>query len=133
MKALISPQENNRIAEVVVKEFPVAQPLYWLDCPDNVTTEWTYDKNGFNAPVSPSTPEQKVTEVSMRQARLALLQYGYLTAVDTAISNGNETDKIEWEYATTVKKDSELVKNMVGFLGLTTEQVDNLFNVASTL
>ena len=132
MKALISPQENNRICEVKQIEFPVALPLYWLDCPDNVTTEWTYTKTGFNPPqVNPV--DTNVTEVSMRQARLALLQYNLLTAVDTAIANGNEADKIEWEYATSVRKESPLVQNMVSYLGLSKEQLDNLFNVASIL
>ena len=39
MKALISPQEiilnGYRIAEVATNEFPIALPLYWIDCPDN--------------------------------------------------------------------------------------------------
>ncbi len=133
MKALISPQENNRIVEVKQTEFPVATPLFWLDCPSNVTTDWTYTESGFNPPVNPVTPNTEVTEVSMRQARLALLQYSLLTAVNTAIANGNEADKIEWEYATTVVKSSPLVQNMVSYLGLSKEQLDNLFNVASTL
>lgn len=133
MKALISPLENNRIVDVVQKEFPVALPLYWLDCASDVTTEWTFNEKGFTAPVVPSPSNQEVTEVTMRQARLALSQYGYLTAVNTAIAQGNEVDKIEWEYATSVNKNSDLVKNMVKFLALTPEQVANLFNVAATL
>lgn len=43
MKALISPLENNRIAEIAEKEFPVAPPLYWIDCDDDCTTEHIYD------------------------------------------------------------------------------------------
>ena len=39
MKALISPEENNRIAEVAVQSFEVAQPLYWVDCADDVSSE----------------------------------------------------------------------------------------------
>jgi len=133
MKALISPLENNRIVEVSQKEFPVAPPLYWLDCSPEVTTEYTFNEKGFNAPVVNTPNTSEIVEVSMRQARLALNQYGYLTAVNTAIAQGNEADKIEWEYATSVNKNSELVKNMVKFLALTPEQVTNLFNVAVTL
>ena len=53
MKALISPEENNRIAEVAVQSFEVAPPLYWVACADDVTTEWTYVDGVFVAPVVP--------------------------------------------------------------------------------
>ncbi len=53
MKALISPEENNRIAEVAVQDFEVANPLYWVDCADDVTTEWTYVDGAFVAPIVP--------------------------------------------------------------------------------
>ena len=58
MKALISPLENNRIAQVEQVEFEVAEPLFWVDCPDFVTPEYTYDSGSFVAPVIPEvTPE----------------------------------------------------------------------------
>jgi hypothetical protein len=56
MKALISPQENNRIAQVEAVPFEVAKPLYWINCPDSVTTEWTYNGKEF---VSPSIPTEE--------------------------------------------------------------------------
>jgi hypothetical protein len=46
-KALVSPLENNRVAQVADAEFEVAQPLFWVDCPDNVCPEWTYDNGSF--------------------------------------------------------------------------------------
>ena len=70
MKALISPQENNRIAEVAVQEFEVADPLFWTTCPDNCTTAWTYDNGVFTAPVIPvpTVDENKATAVNLLQA-----------------------------------------------------------------
>lgn len=56
MKALISPNENNRIAEVATLSFDVAKPLYWVDCSDDVTTEWTYVDGAFIAPPLPAPP-----------------------------------------------------------------------------
>jgi len=50
MKALISPLENNRIAQVSEKDFPVAPPLHWVTCPDECTTNWTYEKKLFIKP-----------------------------------------------------------------------------------
>ena len=53
MKALISPNENDRIAQVEPDEniFPVASPLFWTTCPDDCTTEWTYVNGEFFPPV----------------------------------------------------------------------------------
>ena len=95
MKALISPAENNRIAEVADVDFPIALPLFWADCADDVTTEWSYVDGEFVAPVAP-TPVVPTT-VSMSQARLALLQSGLLDEVNASIATGTEADKITWE------------------------------------
>ena len=49
MKALISPVENNRIVQVELNEFPIAEPLYWIDCPDETVTNWLYS-DGLASP-----------------------------------------------------------------------------------
>lgn len=133
MKALISPQENNRIAEVAVTDFPIAEPLYWLDCPDNCKTDWTYINNQFIEPVIPDPVIVIPTTVSMRQARLALLQVEILNEVNTTIAAGTEADKITWEYATEVNRSDALVTNMSIALNLTEQDLDNLFSLANTL
>lgn len=51
-KALISPLENNRIAEISENDFPVALPLYWVSCPEDCTTNHIYDGAKFNPPSS---------------------------------------------------------------------------------
>jgi hypothetical protein len=48
MKALISPSEPResgyRVAEVEPDDFPVAQPLFWVDCAaDVVADQFWYD------------------------------------------------------------------------------------------
>ena len=95
-----------------------------------------------------NTPEPEFTEaellqqiedakpkvVTMRQARLALLQSGLLTAVETAIVNGtDEAMKIEWEYATEVRRDWASLIALTTELGLTSLQLDDLFILADTL
>lgn len=89
-----------------------------------------WDEANTPAPApEPSVP----LVVSMRQARLALLQAGLLSQVDAAIAAGNEADKITWEYATEVNRSDALVANMSTGLGLTAEQLDNLFTLAASL
>lgn len=70
MYALISPQENNRIAQVDAIEFPVAEPLFWAECPADCTTQWTYVDGQFvpPAPYVPTAEENKATAVSLLQA-----------------------------------------------------------------
>lgn len=80
----------------------------------------------------------KFSEISMRQARLILLQEGLLAQVETAINNiQDETQKaaakIEWEYSQTVKIDSPLLKIIAAVIGLTQEQVESLFEAGSKL
>jgi hypothetical protein len=71
--------------------------------------------------------------VSMRQARLALLQSGLLSTVSAAIAAGGEADQIEWEYAAEVNRNQPLVQNMKAGLGLTDADLDNLFTLAASL
>jgi hypothetical protein len=73
----------------------------------------------------------------MRQARLALLGAGLLAHVNTAIAAmegiQGEAARIEWEYAMTVERQSQLVSGLSAALGLTDEQLDGLFLAASEL
>lgn len=84
-----------------------------------------------------SQPKTPITEVSMRQARLALLQTGLLSQVQGAIdaleSPAKEAAQIEWEYATGVERNSQLVQILSPALELTEQQLDDLFTLAATL
>lgn len=75
--------------------------------------------------------------VTMRQARLALLQSGYLEQVNTIIASMSgiegETARIEWEYAQEVSRDSSLVSNIALAIPLTDSQIDDLFILANSL
>jgi len=77
------------------------------------------------------------TEVSMRQARLALFQQGLLAKVQTAIDGLTEPTKtvtqISWDYATIVKRDDDLVLQLASALGIGSSALDELFTLANTL
>lgn len=70
MLALISPNENNRICQVQETDFPVAQPLFWTECPADCTTEWTYNNGVFEPPAVPvpTAEENKQTATQLLQA-----------------------------------------------------------------
>lgn len=76
-------------------------------------------------------------KVTMRQARLALSAAGILTQVDAAINALEEPQRsvarIEWDYSQEVQRDRELVQLLGPALGLSDEQLDDLFREAATL
>jgi len=76
-------------------------------------------------------------EVSMRQARLALLARGVLDQVDAAIeslpSPDREAARIEWDYSSVVARNSPLVVMMGAALGLDDAALDELFITAARL
>lgn len=73
------------------------------------------------------------SSVSMRQARLALLQNNLLDAVNAAVVQMPVAAQIEWEYATDVERGNDLVLAMKGLLGWADLQMDDLFTLAGGL
>lgn len=69
--------------------------------------------------------------VSMRQARLALLDAGLLGSVEAAVSVAPQETKIAWEYAIELGRSDSLVTTLAAALGLADIQVDGLFILAS--
>lgn len=89
-----------------------------------------------NQPLPADAPVvTKPKSVTMRQARLALLEAGYYSSVQTAINSIEDpilkqASQIEWEYAATVDRNSSFTQGMANALGLTEEDMDNLFMLA---
>lgn len=83
------------------------------------------------------TPTGDRSVITMRQARLALLGAGLLAGVNDALAAmpgiEGEAARLEWEYATEVRRDSVLVAGLAGVLGLTGAQVDALFIAGARL
>lgn len=78
-----------------------------------------------------------VGQVTMRQARLALLESGKLDLVAPAIDQLSEPDRtkarIEWEFAQDVRKDWPLIQGLAPSIGLDAAALTALFNRAATL
>ena len=144
MFALISPNEKQdqyqRIAELAPVPFDVAEPLHWIDAPAGATIEGhAYDQETQAVVVyDPGLePESVPSEVTMRQARLALLAAGKLSGVDAAIASMPEPDKtaasIEWEYSNALQRSSPFVSQLGAALGLDDAGIDALFIAAAKL
>jgi len=119
----------------------VELPVNW--CGGHYTYEdgeWILTDEGIAAQAARVVAERKArvpAEVTMRQARLALLQANLLAIVATAIaglpSPQKEAATIEWEYSQTVARNRPFVLMLGAALGLSEEDLDDLFILAATL
>lgn len=111
------------------------------DCPDGwvvmqgerPTPEHVAHEDGSWVIPPPPVP----ASVSMRQARLAMLQAGILDEVEGMIRDmpGDEgrAARIDWEYALDVRRDWPLVGALGTQIGMTEQQVDELFIAAASI
>lgn len=76
-------------------------------------------------------------KITLRQAKLALLQSGLLDSVNSIINSmegvEGQAARIEWDYAKDVERNSPLVNNLAIALTLSEKQVCDLFIEASQL
>ena len=80
----------------------------------------------------PPAPEVPAT-ITALQARLVLDSMGALEAVEGFINQTGGAAKIVWEYATVIERGSPLVEGAAAALGMTGEQMDDLFRAAAAL
>lgn len=83
-------------------------------------------------PLPEPIPEPIPKVISMRQARLQLLEVGLLDDVEALVSRDRKW-QIEWEYATEVERISPLIESVKATMSLTDEQIDDMFLSASKL
>ena len=144
MFALISPNEKTgayqRIAELADVPFDVAEPLHWISAPSGTTmNRHAYDPATQTVVVYDPGPEPESvpTEVTMRQARLALLAAGKLAGVEAAIASMPEPQRtaasIEWEYSSALQRNNPFVSQLGAALGLDDAGIDALFIAAAKL
>jgi hypothetical protein len=72
-----------------------------------------------------------VPNISMRQARMMLLNEGLLDEVNLAITTDEQ--KIWWDYSTTVERTHPLVDAVLTALSKSPEEIDDMFIEASQL
>lgn len=89
----------------------------------------------YNTPPEPTpAPAPSVpSHITMRQARRALLQSGYLSQVVALIDSMPEDARIDWEFSSVVLRNYPLVAALASSLSLTEAQIDDLFILGATL
>lgn len=129
MKLII---QNNRIAATATDDY--AGPDAFIDAPADfdVTRIGEYVLDGSTLFIP--TP----LSVTMRQARLALLQAGLLDQVDVVLAaipdaTIRKAAQIEWEFASSINRDSPLLQQLAAALSLDAAALDHLFTAASSL
>jgi hypothetical protein len=86
----------------------------------------------------PNQPVTSIQSVTPRQMRIALVMSGIsLDTIESIINSLPEPQKtvtrVTWEYSVEFQRSNPLLNTMAPVLGLSKEQVDNLFALASTL
>jgi len=103
----------------------------------NTTSGYWELVNGVVMHIVPPAPQLPInlvpSVISMRQARLALLQSDLLSRVDDSIAAMPEASRIEWEFAATVERTHPLVTALASNLPLTSQQLDDLFTLGASL
>ena len=121
-------------------QYPTDVPEFFGTCPDDADTQidgvlgvyvqadwetlWADEMRARN-PV----PQQ----VTMRQARLALLSAGLLDDVEMVIAAAGRAAQLEWEYAAVADRSNPAVAIVQQQKALTDAQIDDLFREAAKL
>lgn len=131
--AIITQDGTTRIGAIVAESLAIAQALNpGLLCVERGTGA---DLTAADPPGQAQSSD--VAAVTPRQARLALLGAGKLSAVTAALAAmpgaQGEAARITWEYATEIRRDDPLIAAIGPALELSEAQVDALFAQAAGL
>ena len=120
--------------------YPTNVPEFFGTCPDDsnvqvdgvlgvyLQADWEQMREDELRARNP-VPQQ----VTMRQARLALLSVGLLDDVEIVIAAAGREAQLEWEYAAVVDRSNPAVAAVQQQQALTDVQIDDLFREAAKL
>ena len=121
-------------------QYPTDVPEFFGTCPDDsnvqidgvlgvyVQADWETMREDEMRARNP-VPQQ----VTMRQARLALLSAGLLDDVEMVIAAAGRAAQLEWEYAAVVDRSNPAIAAVQQQEALTDAQIDDLFREAAKL
>lgn len=104
----------------------------------NYPVDGWYWFNDLDAAMTALTKPKSTTSVSPRQIRQAMNRIPYKTgtlrdSVESAVQAGDQDIKDWWLYSTAFEKDNPQVKVMAQSLDVSSDEIDALWDLASTL
>jgi len=123
-------------------EHPDDYPLFYGTCDDDADLELpgvmrVFTEEAYNEMYQQELRDRLPSVASPLQIRLALIKLGMLDTVQSFITNLQEPAKTiiytEWEYATEINKNSNSIQSLASQLGLTSDDIDNIFTIASNI
>ena len=137
---LIYKLDSNNVysGTIDISKYDPVPPNSTLTSPPSLTGIWQFNNNEWielqEYPVIVNNNALMVPDtLTIRRAKLVLHKNNLLATVNAAVASADEVTKIEWEYATEVKRNSPLMGAVATQAGLTSEQIDQIFLEASQL
>lgn len=136
VESTVTPEDRGTSKGLILVNFNVEQVTK-----EDGTVMYQYEQLRFSPPVSDEAidkaitkrkDELKVKSITQLQAKLQLLEMGLLDEVETMVATDRKV-KLYWEYALVIEIEHETLKAMATQLGLTDEQLDEMFIAASKL
>ena len=136
VESTVIPEARGTSKGLILANFNVEQVMK-----EDGTVMYQYEQLRFAPPISDEAIEKavakrvdelKVKSITPLQAKLQLHRLGLLDEVEAMVSNDVEI-KLYWEYALVIERSHPVLQNVAAQLGLTDEQVDNMFADASKL
>ena len=93
---------------------------------------WYWFENLDRAMTALVTPTAVLT-ISPVQAKIALHRVGLLETVEAMIAGADVETRLAWAEATGFSRNSPILLGMAGALGLTEQQLDELFALAASI
>lgn len=121
--------ENNKIVNIAVSDTALSDN--WIELQDGFGIGDNYSNGVFSkAEVVVEIPQA----LTPRQIRMQLTKEGLRQQVEDTVANSNDYAlKDWWEYSLDYKRDNPILIDMAAQLGLTDEQLDEMFIEASKL
>lgn len=136
----VYPDEQYDDADAVAtEERPTGKPVFDVNgdpilengVPQREAETWVQLKAEYTIEIEDYNPVPQ--SISPAQARLALIQAGlYETVLDT-VSVATDDVKVYWEYANTFERTNPILNSMASAIGITDEQLDELFRYGARL
>lgn len=93
---------------------------------------WRQSNDLFNY-TSSQPPVTVPRAVTPRQIRIALTHVGLRDTVESFVAQANRDVRDVWEFSVEVQRNNPILLQMMPLLGLSNQQIDDLFILASTL